>query len=136
MSTYSYFEKELPQHPIYINGHPHRFDLLKTDDANLIQHLDSAAQKRIGGIVKLTEYQYEDKLKKKAAQPSSLRKPHRREEVRQKLFVRNQSRPGAGRAAVGVDEKPAQTPAQAIAAVAGPIDFTTFKPPVSKGVLI
>lgn len=127
----AWYSKELEDQPLYLNGRAYRFDLLETEDAQLIPLLDACAAKRKGGIVKLTEQQYQEQVKKKLLTPPSLLKQRKREEVHQKVHVRLQS--GKRVRAVVEDVKP-QTITEQVLAKAGPVDFTQFKPKTSTGV--
>lgn len=124
----SYYEKELEDQPIYVGGKAYRFHLLETEDEQLIQHLDSAAAKHIGGIIKLTE---EEHNKKKAApSPASSQRPHKREEIRQKVITSQPNRSRKRSASVAVDEG-AATPQEA----AQSQDMSAFIPKPARGVL-
>ena len=130
MST-EYYSKELPESPIYINGAAVRFDLLETQDPSLIQHLNNAAAKHVGGIVKLTQQQYEAalELKKKAQLNPSLPKRHQREEVRQKVVPLNRRKNAA---AVVADIENSPTPEQAALQAQ---NIEKFRPKTAKGIL-
>lgn len=129
----SYYAKELPSQSFYVNGKAYKFDLLRLDDPDLIQHFDSAAAKGIGGIVRLTEDEYNESLKKKASQPSSLKQPRGREEFKQKLpnysskrFVRSE-RSAAARDKAGPAPAPTDAPVQ--------VDMSAYIPKTIKGLL-
>lgn len=133
MST-SYYSKELPDQPLYINGAPYRFEFLATDDPALIKHLDNAAAKHVGGIIKIDKAAYDQAqdLKKKGSQPSFSQKRPGREEVRQKLLPSRQKSRGAA-AAVESEGNPVElTPEQAALKAQG---MEQFKPKTSKGIL-
>lgn len=134
MST-SYYSKELPEQPIYINGAPHRFDFLATSDPVLIRHLDSAAAKHVGGIIKITQAQYEaaQEVKKKTPSPAFSQKRHQREEVRQKVIPSQPRRRGAAVAVESAGNPVALTPE---AAALKAHDMEKFKPKTSKGILV
>lgn len=130
MST-AYYSKELPEQPLYIGGKPYRFDFLATEDPALIKHLDLAAARHVGGVLKISQAQYEaglDEKKKQTSTPSS-RRLHQREEVRQKLIP--SPRRGAGRVAAGEDSKAAATPDKAAVSASA----EQYRPKTSKGLL-
>lgn len=67
-----YYRKEIPTTPVYIDGVPFRFEILRTEDPKLIEALDSAILKQIGGVIAITADEYDAEAKKKASgQPSS-----------------------------------------------------------------
>lgn len=132
MST-SYFSKELPDSPIYINGQPYRFDFLATSDESLIRHLTNAAARRVGGVLVLTKQQYDEAVeskKKQKSQPSSQRRPGR-EEIRQKVIPSPRSRDAARVAAAEGDGVFATPEAAAVATKS----LEQYKPTTAKGLL-
>lgn len=66
-----FYRKELPETPVYVNGAPIRFDILKTEDPTLISHLDACIREQRAGIIAITEEEYEVEAKKKANGKSS-----------------------------------------------------------------
>lgn len=127
----AYYSKELPDQALFLRGKAYRFDIMETEDASLIQLLDACAAKRIGGVQRISEEQYN--LKKKALQSSPpSQKQWKREEVRQKVFPTGQrfvSRKPSESAAASA--KPAATP---IEAIANAQDFSSFIPKATSGV--
>jgi len=67
----NYFKKDLPESPIYVFGHPMRFDLLMTEDAAMAQELTNCANRHVGGITVLNKEQFEEEVKKKTAENGS-----------------------------------------------------------------
>lgn len=134
MST-SYFAKELPEQPIYINGQAMRFDVFATSDPDVIQKLSSAAAKRVGGVLVITKEQYESALedKKKVQSNPSLKRRQGREEVKQKVIPLNPRKAGAGRVAVPVDSKAIAATPEEVAIKAQNVQ--QFRPKVAKGIL-
>jgi len=127
----AWFEKELPDQPLYLNGRAYRFHLLETSDAALIKGLNSAADNRVGGVIKLTQEEFN---KKKAnPSPASLTLPGKREEVRQKVITSQplnwRQRRGVSAAVSGkLPQEGADTPQQAVQ------DDASFIPQPVKGV--
>ena len=78
-----YFQKEIPDSAVFVNGSAMRFDILETNDATLIAELDKCIARGIGGVLSITEEQYAEEAKKKAEQISSgfssNNRPQRRE---------------------------------------------------------
>jgi len=66
-----YFRKEIEQSPVYIRGQPFRFDILATEDAMLIAELDKCVRRQIGGVIEITEAEYQDESKKKESEQLS-----------------------------------------------------------------
>ena len=62
----SYFAKELENQPVFVFGHPMRFDFLATEDPALISELNKCAAKGVGGVISITKEHYDEELKKKA----------------------------------------------------------------------
>jgi hypothetical protein len=106
-----------------------RFEYIALDESDpRLNALLIAAEKRIGGIVLLTEDEYNEGLKKK-----QLRKPLVREEVKPKQLPYGKS----GLVKRAAEDRPGgktviqQTPEQAAIVQ----DFTAFRPAVEKGVI-
>lgn len=79
-----WFLKELPDAPLYIFGSPFRFDFLATEDPALIAELDKCVRKSIGGVVSITQEEYEIESKKKEIEirsSNSLNPPPHRTEL-------------------------------------------------------
>jgi hypothetical protein len=133
MST-SYYSKELPDQPLYINGTPYRFETLATDDPVLSKHLDNAAAKHVGGIVKISKAEYDaaQDLKKKNPQPAFSQKRHQREEVKQKLLPSRPRSRGVAAAVESEDNPVELTPEQAALKAQS---MEQFKPRTAKGIL-
>lgn len=66
-----YFSKEIPETAVVINGTSMRFDILETADPVLIQELDNCVARGVGGVVAISEAQYQEEVKKKAQGNSS-----------------------------------------------------------------
>lgn len=60
-----FYSKEIPDSPVYVAGHPLTFDILETQDAALIVELDKCVNKGVGGVLSLSEEQFNEELKKK-----------------------------------------------------------------------
>lgn len=79
-----YYRKELPDTAIYLFGAPYKFDVLETSDSLMISELDKCVARGVGGVVAITEEQYQDEVKKKASWNSSkpnLNQPRGRQEL-------------------------------------------------------
>lgn len=66
-----YYQKELPESAVYVKGAPLKFDLLQTQDPSLIEELDRCVSRGVGGVISITEAQYQEELKKKELESSS-----------------------------------------------------------------
>jgi len=79
----NFYSKELPETPVWVGGMPVKFDILKTEDPKLIEHLEACIKNQCGGVIRIDEATYESELKKKAnGSPSafdSKLRPHRLE---------------------------------------------------------
>lgn len=60
-----WFTKELPDAAVWIAGAPLKFEFLETADPVLIRELESCIARGVGGIIKITQEQYEEGVKKK-----------------------------------------------------------------------
>lgn len=60
-----FYSKEIPESPVYVAGHPLVFDYLETEDAALIAELDKCVARGIGGVMSVTQEQFEVEVKKK-----------------------------------------------------------------------
>lgn len=60
-----WYRKEIPEMPFYVHGTPLKFEVLETKDDALITELDKAAQMGRGGIIPITQAQFEEESKKK-----------------------------------------------------------------------
>src|SRR4030095_9689667 len=80
-----YYRKEIPEQAVLIFGHPYRFDFLATEDTSLIHELDKCIAKQRGGVIAITQEEYDSELKKKATEQllrDSSKPPHQRQEIR------------------------------------------------------
>lgn len=126
----SYYAKELPEATLYLDGKAYRFDLMETENPRLCELLDTCARQRKGGIIKLSEDQYLEQSKKKAASPPISQK-WEREEVKQKLpnynrprFVSKENVAAKGKAgAAPVVDQPQ------------PVDLSAYIPKTATGLL-
>jgi hypothetical protein len=57
-SMTKFYRKELPDTPVYINGAPVRFEVLRTEDQTMINELDACIARHMGGIVAITEEEF------------------------------------------------------------------------------
>jgi hypothetical protein len=96
-----WYKKELPDQAVYISGRPYKFDFMATSDPWLINEFDSAIRHQSGGIVEITQAQYDESIKKKQQSPSPFNSPWR-QEIRAPQF--NPAQPA--RAAVVVGDAP------------------------------
>lgn len=101
MATTAYFEKELPEQAIYIQGRPFKFDFLATEDDFLIAELRNAARSGVGGVIEITQQQYDEGLKKKENSKLSQPSFQRRTEIAPQWWSG-----GAARPAVVVGNRP------------------------------
>lgn len=79
-----YFQKDLPDSPVWIAGHPMRFDFLPTEDPALIAEFENCIRNSVGGISEISKAQFDEEVKKKAQEKllgSSLNPPPRRQEL-------------------------------------------------------
>jgi hypothetical protein len=60
-----YFGKDIPEMPVYIFGTPLKFEVLATEQEDLIVELDKCIQFGRGGVFPMTQEQYEEAAKKK-----------------------------------------------------------------------
>lgn len=77
-----WYQKEIPESPVFISGHPMRFDILETSDPILVTELDKCAARGIGGVMAITQEQYKSESEKKTLQNlsnGSSKLPHRQE---------------------------------------------------------
>lgn len=85
-----YYRKELENQPVFIFGHPMRFDFLATEDVVLISELDKCAARGIGGVISITRELYEEEVKKKELEMSNGNsKPHPSTPHRQEILSPN-----------------------------------------------
>lgn len=78
-----YYRKEIPEAPVFVAGHPYRFDILSTEDPILISELDKCVARHVGGVIAISKEEYEEEVKKKE-QLNLLRnnsKPQQRQEI-------------------------------------------------------
>lgn len=66
-----YYQKELSNSPVYIGGHPVKFDILETEDLTLISELDNCIRRGIGGIIAMSAEEYAVESQKKTSGTSS-----------------------------------------------------------------
>lgn len=81
---HKFYQKEMPETAVVINGNSMRFDLLETADPILIGELDNCIARGVGGVMSITEAQYQEEVKKKQlGNPShdSLNPRRQREEL-------------------------------------------------------
>jgi hypothetical protein len=76
-----YYRKEIPDQAIYVFGQPFRFDILATEEVPLIHELDKCIAKQRGGVIAITQEEYEVEVKKKATEQllRNASQPHRPE---------------------------------------------------------
>lgn len=77
-----FFRKELSDQPVYVNGHPVRFDILETSDPALIAEMENCIRRNSGGIYEITAEQFADEIKKKEQEKlsgGSLKPRHQRQ---------------------------------------------------------
>lgn len=103
----AYFSKTLPNNPVLVAGRSLKFDLLQTENAEIIKGLRLLVAKGSGGVREISEADFTtETLKKKNSLPSLIRPPGR-EEYSQMQSPTRLSRSGAvGSAAKG--NQPAQ----------------------------
>lgn len=66
-----FYKKELPDTAVYVAGTPIRFDILETSDPLLISELNKCVAKGVGGVIEITEEQFQEEAKKKASSMTS-----------------------------------------------------------------
>lgn len=79
-----YYQKEIPESPVYVQGTPLKFDILETADPVLIEELDKCVLKGRGGVFSITAEVYAEELKKKASGsslPFGSTQKHSRQEL-------------------------------------------------------
>jgi hypothetical protein len=80
-----YYMKELETVPIYIFGQPFRFDVLATEDPQLIHELDKCIAKQRGGVIAITKEEHDVAVQKKITENllrDSSKPPHQRHELK------------------------------------------------------
>ncbi len=65
------YRKELPDQPVWINGSPIKFNVIRTKDPVMIKNLDACIAGQRGGIIAINEAEYEEEAKKKLSGNSS-----------------------------------------------------------------
>lgn len=95
-----FYRKEIPEMPVYINGAPLRFEVLATQDAGLIRELDNAIAGQRGGVVAITEDEFNEAQKKKPSGISS-ESVFKQNRQRQELSAPHLGNLAAGEARVG-----------------------------------
>lgn len=132
-----FFQKELPDAPILIRGHPIRFDVMETSDAALISEFENCIRRHQGGIVEITADKYADEVKKKEQESLSgfnSKPQHQRQELSAHQF----GNPGAAAASrFARAQQPQQPQAQQVAhPMPDPIEVPTAAsfalPPVAR----
>jgi hypothetical protein len=78
-----HYKKEIPEAPVFVMGHPMRFDLLETQDPTLIAELDKCVTRGIGGVMSIAPEEYSEEIKKKElwSQSNNSLKPQQRQEL-------------------------------------------------------
>ena len=98
MSTTRYYSKDLPESPVYIMGHPMKFDILATQDTLLITELDKCVKKGVGGVATMSEADYNEAVKKKELSGNSPSSSNgQRRQVLSALHLQQNVQPVAGR---------------------------------------
>jgi len=134
-----YYQKELPESPIFVRGAPLRFDIMATEDPVLIGELTNCVNGHFGGIIEITEEQYAEELKKKESRKASNASSNS-QQWRQELSALHQ--PQRNAAVAGSFARPQQplpdqmspsprVPMPDPLTVPTPADFV-FKPPTAK----
>lgn len=96
-----YFSKEIPESAVVINGTSMRFDILETADPILIRELDACIARGVGGVISISESQYQEEVKKKASgNPShdSLNPRRQRQELSANQLLNLRAAVGVGNA--------------------------------------
>lgn len=60
-----YYRKDIPEMPVYIFGKPLKFEILETADPALIIELDKCIAYGRGGVIAMTEAEFQEEAKKK-----------------------------------------------------------------------
>lgn len=78
-----HFKKEIAEAPVFVLGHPMRFDILQTEDPTLIAELDKCVARGVGGVIAISpeEYAEESKKKEQSNLLNTNSKPHQRQEL-------------------------------------------------------
>jgi hypothetical protein len=79
-----FYQKEIPETAVVILGNSMRFDILETADPILIVELDKCIARGVGGVISISEAQFQEELKKKKEgllSPDSLNRPRMRQEL-------------------------------------------------------
>jgi hypothetical protein len=132
----SFWKKEILSNSYFIDGVPVHFDalasdtgILATDDPKLISGLEDAASKRKGGIVKITQAEYDGLKKNRESNPF---KPASRQEIRLFQSPSNLANRAGVIKPLDASLKPKRN--QLIATANGmpaPTDPRTFTPPLN-----
>lgn len=87
--TTAYFRKTLPNNPVIVLGRSIKFDLLATQDVELMAALRRMAVEGRGGVIEIKQPEFDElTLKKKNSPPSSMRPVGREEFVRSPFPMR------------------------------------------------
>jgi hypothetical protein len=81
MATPAFFNKELPEQPIYVQGRGLKFEFMATEDDFLIGELRNAVRGGYGGVIEITREQYDEGVKKKENSKNSSQPFQRRAEI-------------------------------------------------------
>lgn len=95
-----FYSKEIPESPVYVAGHPLVFDVLETEDAALIAELDKCVARGVGGVMTITQEQFEVEVKKKSngqLSNGSLRPKQQRQELSAMQLAGLRAVEGAGK---------------------------------------
>lgn len=89
----------MPEAAVVILGNSMKFDILETADPALIRELDQCIAHGVGGVVSITEAQYQEEVKKKASDSSShnsLNPRRQRQELSANQLLNLRAAAGAG----------------------------------------
>jgi len=63
--TTKFYRKDIPQMPVYVRGTPLKFEILETQDPILIEELDRCIAFNRGGVMSISQQEFEEEAKKK-----------------------------------------------------------------------
>jgi hypothetical protein len=66
-----WYQKEIPEMPVYVHGTPIKFEVLETADPVLIEELDKCIKFGRGGVAPITKEQFDELAQKKTNETRS-----------------------------------------------------------------
>src|SRR5678816_1972797 len=104
-----YYRKDIPEMPVYISGTPLKFEVLATADALLIGELDKCIQHGRGGVIAISEEEYNETVKKNTSETIS-ESVYKQKQQRQELSALQIQQSLAAGGAVRIESAFSQLP--------------------------